>query len=64
MKTNYKIILITGIILAAMFAIPYSSTIIPWEFYFECLQHGWIPSGISGGAVSCHEFRDFIANIT
>jgi hypothetical protein len=54
MNTIYKVILITGIILVAIFAIPYSSTIIPWEFYFECLQHGSILSGIRGGAITCH----------
>jgi hypothetical protein len=56
MRTNFLIIIITGIILAAMFAMPYSSTIIPWKFYFECLQHGWLPSGTRGDVVSCHEF--------
>lgn len=57
-----SIILITGIVVATMFVIPYSTMIIPWDFYLECIQNGRIPSG-TRESHSCHELHDYITNI-
>jgi hypothetical protein len=62
-KTTYYYIGITiaGIVVTAMFIIPYSTMIIPWDFYLECIQNGRIPSG-TRESHSCHEVNDFITN--
>lgn len=49
-----SIIVIVTIVVIAMFAIPFSTIVIPWDFYFECLQNGMVPSGTRENH-SCHE---------
>ena len=54
MKTK-TVVVIVGIVVAVMFAIPFSTIIIPWDFYLECIQNGMIPSGTRENH-SCNEF--------
>ena len=59
MKIELEVAIITGIILAGMVGIFYLVMFLPWDFYFECLEHGMIPSGFRSEH-SCHQLQDYV----
>lgn len=59
MKIEIEVAIITGVILAGIVGIFYLVMFLPWDFYFECIQHGMIPSG-TRSEHSCHQLQDYL----
>jgi hypothetical protein len=59
MKIEIEVAIITGVILAGIVGVFYLVMFLPWDFYFECIQHGMIPSG-TRSEYSCHQLQDYL----
>ncbi|MCE9652518.1 MAG: hypothetical protein K8Q89_05615 [Nitrosarchaeum sp.] len=59
MKIEIEVAIITGIILAVIVGVFYLVVFLPLDFYFECIQHGMIPSG-TRSEYACHQLQDYL----
>ncbi|WP_299292117.1 hypothetical protein [Nitrosopumilus sp.] len=59
MKIEIEVAIITAVILAGIIGIFYLVVFLPWEFYFQCIGNGMIPSG-DRSEHSCHQLEDYL----
>ncbi|MBI1663433.1 MAG: hypothetical protein IS860_08085 [Nitrosopumilus sp.] len=59
MRIEIEVAIITVIVLLGIVGVFYLIMYLPWDFYFECLQHGMIPYG-TRSQHSCHQIQDYM----